>query len=116
TANNGQGWNPLGNNSNRFTGTFDGLGHVISDLFIDRSSTDYIGLFGYTHNATLRHIGLENIDITGQSGVGGLVGRQSGGSISQSYASGEVNGTFEVGGLVGTQRNGSISQAYASGA
>src|SRR5690606_2989537 len=117
TANSGQGWNPIGNNSNRFTGTFDGLGHVISDLFINRGTTNDIGLFGDIANTTLRHVGLETSDITGQSGVGGLVGRQSGGSISQAYASGAVNGTTWVGGLVGSQEGrSSISQSYASGA
>src|SRR5690606_40653726 len=46
-----------------------------------------------------------------------MVGRQSGGSISQAYASGEVNGNSDVGGLVGWQSGGSsISQFYATGA
>src|SRR5690554_2093053 len=118
--NSGAGFAPIGdnrtnNNASRFTGTFDGLGHVISDLFIDRATTDHIGLFGYTVNATLRHIGLENTDITGQSRVGGLVGYQGGGSISQSYATGVVNGTWFVGGLVSQQYGGNISQSYATG-
>ena len=117
TANSGQGWNPIGNYSNRFTGTFDGLGHVISDLFIDRGTTDNVGLFGYNSNATLRHVGLENIDITGQIGVGGLVGVQLISSISESYATGVVSGYgYYVGGLVGWQMRGSISQSYATSA
>ncbi|MGN5520162.1 GLUG motif-containing protein, partial [Halopseudomonas sp. Lyrl_26] len=102
--------------SNRFTGTFDGLGHVISDLFIDRETTNYVGLFGYTDTATLRHVGLENIDITGQNQVGGLAGYQWTGGISQSYATGAVNGNISVGGLVGVQLSSSISESYATGA
>ncbi|MGN5520159.1 YDG domain-containing protein, partial [Halopseudomonas sp. Lyrl_26] len=102
--------------SNRFTGTFDGLGHVISDLFIDRGTTNYVGLFGHTDTATLRHVGLENSDITGQSGVGGLVGFQRDGTISQSYATGVVTGHEWVGSLVGLQNDASISQSYAAGA
>jgi hypothetical protein len=43
--------------------------------------------------------------------VGGLVG--SGGNISDSYATGDVEGTYRVGGLVGS--GGNISDSYATG-
>src|SRR5574344_1345326 len=41
------GFNPLGDWSNSFNGRFDGLGHTISDLYINRNITTYVGLFGY---------------------------------------------------------------------
>ncbi|MDA8361481.1 MAG: filamentous hemagglutinin N-terminal domain-containing protein, partial [Gammaproteobacteria bacterium] len=37
---------PVGNGTTSFTGTFDGLGHTISDLTIDLSSANGVGLFG----------------------------------------------------------------------
>ena len=43
--NTGEGFHPVGNFSDEFTGTFDGKGYTISGLFIDRSSADYVGLF-----------------------------------------------------------------------
>lgn len=48
--------------------------------------------------------------------VGGLVGNQSGGNISNSFASGNVTGNEAVGGLIG-QHNccGTISQSFANG-
>ncbi|UJJ30659.1 YDG domain-containing protein [Halopseudomonas maritima] len=113
--NGGAGFEPLGSPSNSFRGVFDGLGHVISDLFIDRA-TDYVGLFGYADGAALRHVGLENVDITGSNYVGGLVAMLSAGSISQSYATGAVTGSIYVGGLVGHDQGGGISQSYATGA
>src|SRR3546814_7369858 len=53
--------------------------------------------------------------------VGGLVGAQYDGSVSQSYATGSVTGSVtgnitSVGGLVGLQDGGSsVSQSYATG-
>jgi hypothetical protein len=53
--------------------------------------------------------------VTGYSFVGGLVGRNYGsGTISQSYAISQVNGSTNVGGLVGGNDN-AISASYASG-
>src|SRR5574344_631154 len=69
-----EGFNPLGNFSNRFTGTFDGLGFAISNLYINHPITDFVVLFGYTNNATIKNIGLKNVDITGGNYTGGLVG------------------------------------------
>ncbi len=57
--------------------------------------------------------------VTGGNGVGGLVGVQSGGSISQSFATGAVQGNANVGGLVGqlgsTSAATSVTNAYAWG-
>ncbi|MCT7517397.1 GLUG motif-containing protein [Aliarcobacter cryaerophilus] len=109
------GFNPIGDSSNSFTGTFDGLGFTISDLYINRPTQDNVGLFEYTNNATIKNIGLENVNITGNNYVGGLVGRNGGnkGTISNSYATGSVNGNSEVGGLVGVN-GGTISNSYAT--
>ncbi len=116
-ANSGTGWMPIGNGTTKFTGTFDGLGHTIDGLTINRPSTDWQGLFGYTDGATIRNIGLTNIDLTGQSFVGGLVGWNESSAISSSYASGAVTGTQNVvGGLVGANFGSTISNSYASGA
>ena len=62
------GWVPIGDSVNPFTATFEGNGYVIRNLAIRRNQP-YIGLFGYTHNATLRNLGLEQAlaDYTGSS-------------------------------------------------
>ncbi|MFV7791758.1 GLUG motif-containing protein, partial [Aliarcobacter lanthieri] len=67
------------------------------------------------NSATIKNIGLENLSITGQSKVGGLVGDNTYGTISNSYASGTVSGNNYVGGLVGDNVYGKISNSYASG-
>ena len=38
--NSGTGWEPIGTQDNPFTGRFDGNGHTISNLFINRSSDE----------------------------------------------------------------------------
>ena len=111
------GFTPIGPWNSRFTGVFDGLGHTISDLTIDRSTSNEQGqgLFGATSLATLSNVGLLNVNITGKNWVGGLVGDNSSGSISNSYATGSLDGSGDnVGGLVGYNNGGTISNSYAS--
>ena len=117
-----KGWEPIGDNStrdnnSRFTAIFEGNGHTISNLFIDRSSTDYVGLFGYVNesSAALRNIGLLEVNVTGDDYVGGLVGTNFESTVSNSYATGSVTGGDEdIGGLVGSSF-GDIVSSYATG-
>ena len=113
----GSGWNPIGTSSAKFTGTFDGAGYKIFNLHINRDSSDNIGLFGYTNNATLKNIGVETLKMAGRSQVGALVGNMNSGSISNSYATGNVTGgDNSLGGLVGEMTGGgSVSDSYATG-
>ncbi len=111
----GKGFAPIGTSTANFTGTFDGLGHTISDLTIDRSETENVGLFGYAYGATISNVGLSGGSITGRVVVGSLIGKQYGGKIENAYATGDVVGSQVVGGLVGNQEDGSITNAYATG-
>lgn len=99
------------NYANRFRGTFDGNGHIISNLTIN-SSGDAVGLFGVSYG-TIRALGLENCDITGNNEVGGITGGNAG-SISECYVSGSINGNSFVGGLVGNNTTGTISKSYSN--
>ena len=122
--NGGAGWEPIGTgpisySSDGFTATFDGNGYTISSLFIGRSATDYVGLFGAVAGAgVIQNVGLTDVDVTGGSGVGGLAG-ENGGRIVSSYAAGTVSGQ-DAGGLVGknlwNDRKGIIVASYATGA
>ena len=114
--NNGAGWNPIGNSSPGFTGNFDGARYKITGLWINRSSANYVGLFGYiSANTVITNLGVEIVDagVTGSGAVGGLVGSQNGGAITNSYVTGNVTGSTEVGGLVGYQA-GNITSSYAT--
>lgn len=113
--NDGDGFEPIGDNSDGFIGTFDGDGHTISHLIIDRSGEDHVGLFGGTdEDASIETVGLEDVDIHGNNDVGGLVGDNDG-TVSESYATGTVTGDGNnVGGLVGLNQ-GTLEQSYATG-
>jgi large exoprotein involved in heme utilization and adhesion len=115
--NSGAGFAPIGNSSNRFTGRFDGLGHTISNLTINRPDTDYVGLFSFVDSGAVSNVGLVGGSVAGNNFVGGLVGISESSTISNSYATGAVTGSGGVvGGLVGYNNTSTISNSYATGA
>ncbi|WP_426197581.1 YDG domain-containing protein, partial [Massilia sp. DWR3-1-1] len=97
-----------------FAGSFDGIGHTISGLTI-RQAGDETGLFGRLQGGTVQNVGLVGASVSGAGSVGGLVGYNDSGAISNSYVSGTVAGVSAVGGLVGTNA-GTITGSYATGA
>ncbi len=111
----GEGWTPIGTPSKKFTATFDGNGHLVSNLYIYRSNDNNQGLFGWLLSADIKNVGLENVDVTGYCNVGGLVGNGSNSFISNCYATGDVVGGGWVGGLVGEGSSSTISNCYATG-
>jgi len=127
-----------------FTGVFDGNGHTISNFTYTSTSLIYIGFFGCVKEGTIKNLGLiyPNIgdgtlydvgslvgclqmgiikncyvksgNITGIEHVGGLVGVNSSGIITSSYATSSVTGNFETGGLVGENSSGTITNCYSN--
>jgi FlaG/FlaF family flagellin (archaellin) len=67
------GFEPIGDPSNPFTGTLDGQEYTINGLYIDRPSTVNVGLIG-KNNGLVEKIIFTNSDITGDSYVGTVVG------------------------------------------
>ena len=120
--NDGAGWLSIGNSSSLvFQAIFNGNGYQIRNLYINRSNTDYIGLFGYIsgESAQLRNIGLTGklMQVLGDDYVGGLVGYANNAArIEQSYVTGAVTGDWYVGGLVGYLHGGVIDNSFATGA
>ena len=127
------GFAPIGNNADetdatRFTGTFDGGGFTISNLYVNVSTgaTVYAGLFGYVGaSGEVQNLGMVGAYVKGRSTgssdvrAGGLVGENIG-TISNSYATGAVtaisSGYVIAGGLVGWNNTGStILNSYATG-
>ncbi|MDQ0357845.1 filamentous hemagglutinin family protein, partial [Rhodoplanes tepidamans] len=109
------GFVPIGSSTTQFTGSFDGLGHTVSGLTIDRSSADQVGLFGSAgSSAAISHLTLADVDITGHLNVGGLIGQNFGTVTAVSVSGSVVGSLYNVGGLVGQQSGGSISEAQSS--
>ncbi len=99
----GAGWDPIGDEQTRFTGSYDGDGHRITDFSVDRPDEDYIGLFGYVEDADIENVWLEiDEQVKGNNYVGGIAGKTSGsGSISGIWLVGPVEGSEYVGGVAG---------------
>jgi len=101
---------------------FDGLGHTITDIYINRSGTANIGLFGTTYNASVRNVGLVGGSISGTNNTGALIGTATGTKVHNSFSSATVVGTTTVGGLVGLLQESAftdiapvVSYSYSSG-
>ena len=135
----GEGWTPIGTQTNPFKGSFNGNGYVISNLYINTTaSTSFIGLFGvgnrlsnigiedayvYAPNATC--IGIlvgkfwDNADgpincytkglVVGKNSVGGLAGS---GIANYCYSTANVVGNNNIGGLLG---GGTLRNSFSTG-
>lgn len=116
TWHSGAGFEPIGAGLiNLFSGTFDGLGHTTSNLYINRPGVQYVGLFGVMgESAAIRNASLTGASITGGERTGALVGLNWGGVMSNSYAAADVSGGPRVGGLVGSNI-GVIKGSHADG-
>lgn len=104
----------IGDSANAFSGIYDGGGHTISDLNIDESSTNYLGLFGKVEGATAAISRLNfSGTVSGKIFAGGLVGYNLG-DVQDSSFTGSVTGTEFIGGLVG-RNAGQIQRSFAAG-
>jgi hypothetical protein len=117
-----EGWSPIGDTQNPFKGVFNGNAHKIIGLWIDRPSSDYIGLFGRVEGATIKNLGILIDDsrggIQGRDSVGGIAGGiEHNAIIADSYVVGDVGGTHDaVGGIVGFARfHSTIADSYFTG-
>jgi filamentous hemagglutinin family protein len=112
--NGGSGFLSLGNAGTKFTGSFDGMGHIVSNLTINRPTTDYVGLFGYAQGSNVNRLGVANANIIGQDYVGALFGATVVGGVASDYSSGLVTGRNSVGGLIGYNNSMGLSASYST--
>lgn len=106
--NGGEGFIPIGFPSGQFTGTFDGNGYTISNLFINRPSSNGQALFADTYGGdtdsvvVFKNVTLTNVNITGEWLVAALLGvGQWNTAVINCHSSGTINGTSDTGGLIG---------------
>lgn len=57
-----QSWEPIGNYSKRYTGTFDGNGHTISNLYI-KVKRQGVGFFGCAEGGSIKNITFDNAQV-----------------------------------------------------
>ncbi len=93
---------------------FDGAGHNVSYLNLDRSFADSLGLFGICWNVAVSNISVVECKVWGHVYAGGLAGYIERGTVSACHAGGNVTGNT-TGGLVGCSYSCAISDSYATG-
>lgn len=138
----GHVWVPIGTPTHPFKGTFEGNGHVITDMYGSLVQAN-MGMFGYTDRATIQdavmstrftgtndNLGtvvgtmnsgtLSNVEGAGsitnkytEGNMGGLVGNNVGGTIHSSFAVADMTGGANMGGLVG-KNTGNLYNAYSN--
>lgn len=101
-------WEPIGNSTNNFTGSYDGDNYTINGLTINQTTMDNVGLFGVAE-CPLRNAKLTNVNVIGRHQVGGLVGSNHH-SIINCHAHGNVQGKYSVGVLAGIASGDSVGK------
>lgn len=112
---------PIGDNNNtnaKFYGTFDGQGHTISGIRINKPSVDYIGVFGRlgtTTSGVVKNLVVRNCSIEGDDHVGGIAGDLEGGEVNTGIIENchvgddvTLKGNLFVGGIAGICRGATI--------
>lgn len=121
----------IGDETHEYYGNFDGRGHTISGLVINKTkgnkyngplgSNYNVGLFGINTSEYVRNLTVANSDITGQNEVGAIVGgtTSKGLTIENCHVASDVtvSGYQFVGGISGNDGNvkGCTSAATVSG-
>ena len=102
-------WKPIGNSSAKFTGSYDGDGYVINNLYYNDYSKDYVGLFGYVNNGHLSNIIVASGFVYGYQNAAGVCGALNGGTIDCCANNATVYGKMErISGICG-QAMGTVS-------
>ncbi len=115
-----EGFEPVGNLSTGFTGSFAGGGYGITNLSIDR--LNQVGIWSFVNNANsvIKDFVLDHGGIRGSDNVGGVVGILRLGMVSNvgvvSSRRSNVTSTVgnDVGGLVGENEDGTVN-GYVTG-
>ncbi len=103
------GFPPIGPTASEpFAGHYDGTGHVVSNLYINRPTTSRTSLFGDIATAgSISNLGVVDVDYTGSFIIGGLAGVNRG-LIDRCFSSGTITSEGTTGGLVGANVSGAI--------
>ena len=98
----GNGFTPIGDESNPFNGTLNGNGYNITGLFINRTAYSVLfqALFHtISGNAIIRDLTLTSVSIAGNNFTSSLVSKNNG-LIINTTVSGNISGVYGVAGLV----------------
>lgn len=107
----------IGTDNHPFQGTFDGNNFTVSGIRIYKSGTNdsdcYQGIFGKVNNGTVKRVTLADARITGYNEVGGILGGNASGTITDCIADGVVIPDVQSrGAIVGYKNSGTLTRNY----
>ncbi|GJM63121.1 InlB B-repeat-containing protein [Persicobacter diffluens] len=107
---------PIASSSQKFTGTFNGNGHNISNVTSTNEASNQGFFAAIDQDAVISRLGLVDINMMGSSSSGGLVGWMGGNAlVDQCFVTGQFSGTgSSTGGLVGSFSNGTIINSFST--
>ncbi len=103
-----------------FQGSFDGNGHVITNLVINNPNADFLGVFGNAggapftgiYGAVIKNLGVENVYVNGHDYVGGIAGSVE--DVLKCFVSGNIS-CHSCGGAIAGNSSGGFINCYSSG-
>lgn len=121
TWNGGDGFKPIGTESNPFNGTVVNFGseNTVSNLHINTPDDDFVGLFGRMGGSgSINNLTVSNADLVGNSYVGGLSGQSINRTSfnSSNVDTVDITGENYLGGAIGESTSSdSINNLYVKG-
>ena len=122
-------WSPMGMTDEKgkitgyYKGIFDGNGHSISGVYVNRDEAaddvdmrfkGSIGLFGY-HDGVIRNLGILDSYMRGNYYIGSICGYNNCGTIQNCYSTARVGGVLYIGGISGRIHHGIVENCYNAG-
>ena len=117
---NGNEWTPIGQkNGNKFKGTFDGQGYVVTGLKISEAKADafdgYVAFFGGTDGATIKNLTVAG-SVTGKEAAG-IVGKGVNTTLENCHNKATITATeSKAAGIVASLDKGTLKNCTNSGA
>lgn len=101
----GEGWEPVGIAGTPFSGGLDGAGHFITGFWINRPTTDNVGLFGVVLGTKIKNLGIvipDGKEVKGKNNVGAMIGGTDYSSVkilyNECFVSGNITATGDIAG------------------
>ncbi|MDV3455892.1 MBG domain-containing protein [Sphingomonas sp. HF-S4] len=100
-----------------FNGNLEGANHAISNLTINRPTTDFVGLISQHRSLdeiTIRDLRVVNAAVSGRNATGAVVGSARW-NLTNVWASGTVTGAQQAGGIAGEVLGGTLTNLHFDG-
>jgi hypothetical protein len=103
----------LGNDSNQFTGDFNGNGNTISNLNITQNQS-YVGLFGFVNGSTISNVTIDTYTLSSDGGTSSTCGGITAEGVSSTFSNIEIDDFTNVcgqqfGGVIGACTSSEVS-------